>query len=80
MSNVPDAILYLSESDSLKLREYTVRLREIFDRDLDPATRSRRDLQGMEDYILRAAIEALGIDDLFYEPEGMYLSDKGINR
>lgn len=68
-------ILYLSESDSLKLKEYTVRLREIFDRDLDPMTRSRRDLEGMEDYILRAAIEALGLSDLFYEPDGMKQRD-----
>lgn len=70
----------MTKSDEIKLRFYTDRLRGIFDRDLDPMTRSRRGLEGMEDYIMRSAIEALRLDSLFYEPQTVRPIESGIEK
>jgi hypothetical protein len=74
---VEPRIHYLSESDSLKLKEYTVRLYEIFDRDFPPESKTRQSFQGLGEYLLRASIEALGLEGLFYEPDGMKQHDYG---
>lgn len=61
----------VTKNEFMKIRFYGGRLTEILDRDFpNAAVGSFRDrVKGSEDYLIGAAIEALGLVDLFFDKE-----------
>ena len=58
-----DGRRYITRNEAIKLRVYAERLRGILERD-----GTIKQFEGSTDYLMRSAIEALGLSELFYDP------------